>query len=381
MPSASSNDSSAAVRRGTARARARAADATPVRGSRRRAPAAAPPATARAPARWRRCAPCAARASPRRPRCDAPARPRACRRSRAGPSCAAAACPTLRAAATCSVGRCCGNVVQSKSPVSVTLPASALPWPPMYLVSALTTRPASTRLRLEQPRRRHRVVDDVEDAARPAQLADAREVRHLHARIGDRLDEHEPRRGRERRLDLARRRSRRRTTRDAVRLERQQQAVRVAEHELARRRCGRPRAAAPSAMAPIAAMPVANADGADAAFHRGDLGLERRGRRIALAPVRVARRRPGTRRRVRARRGSRRPPTGAAACAARRARSAASRSEWRIAVVKPRGVPVRVVSMAFWRTLRDTKQKTRRASAERVSMCSATYLRLERTSL
>ena len=37
-----------------------------------------------------------------------------------------------------------GNVVQSKRPVSVTLPASALPCPPMYLVSALTMRPAPT---------------------------------------------------------------------------------------------------------------------------------------------------------------------------------------------------------------------------------------------
>ena len=37
-----------------------------------------------------------------------------------------------------------GNFVQSKSPVSVMLPASALPWPPMYLVSAFTTRLAPT---------------------------------------------------------------------------------------------------------------------------------------------------------------------------------------------------------------------------------------------
>ena len=37
-----------------------------------------------------------------------------------------------------------GYRVQSKSPVSVIAPASALPWPPMYLVSALTTRLAPT---------------------------------------------------------------------------------------------------------------------------------------------------------------------------------------------------------------------------------------------
>jgi hypothetical protein len=39
-----------------------------------------------------------------------------------------------------------GNRVQSNNPVSVIAPASALPWPPMYLVSALTMSPACADL-------------------------------------------------------------------------------------------------------------------------------------------------------------------------------------------------------------------------------------------
>ena len=49
------------------------------------------------------------------------------------------------------------------------LPASALPCPPMYLVSALIDEARADRLGPEQRRRGHRVVDDVENPALPWQ--------------------------------------------------------------------------------------------------------------------------------------------------------------------------------------------------------------------
>jgi hypothetical protein len=54
--------------------------------------------------------------------------------------------------------------------------------------------PGVHRLRPEQRRRRHRVVDDVQDAARLRELADPREVGDLRSRVRNRLDEDEPRR-------------------------------------------------------------------------------------------------------------------------------------------------------------------------------------------
>ena len=185
-----------------ASARARAARATGGPGSTRVRIAGARRETPRAPARSRTCAPCAARASRRRPRWDAHRRPRVPPRSRAVPSCGSAESPRARAAATCSSRRCSGSAVQSKRPVSVMLPASALPCPPMYLVSALTTSPASHRLGPEQRGRGHRVVDDVENSALLGERADPREIRDLRARVGDRLDEDEPRRRRQRALDV-----------------------------------------------------------------------------------------------------------------------------------------------------------------------------------
>ena len=114
------------------------------------------------------------------------------------------------------------------------------------------------RARLEQPRRRHRVVDDVEDAPRAAELADARQVRHLHARVGDRLDEHDTRRRRERGFDVARRRSRRPSTPHA-----RAPRASAAGCSCCRTRTGSatmwsPAFSSASMMAPIAAMPVAN---------------------------------------------------------------------------------------------------------------------------
>ena len=43
-------------------------------------------------------------------------------------------CPTARSSVPCTLSWMLAKRVQSKSPVSVTLPPSALPWPPMYLV-------------------------------------------------------------------------------------------------------------------------------------------------------------------------------------------------------------------------------------------------------
>ena len=168
-----------------------------------------------------------------------------------------------------------------------------------------------------------------------------REVGDLRARIGDRLDEHEARRRRERALDVRRVRRIDERHRRAVRRRASRAGCSCCRRGTSSRRRGRRRAAAPAAIAPIAAMPVAKQTVATPLFHRVDLRLERGRRRIALAAVRVARL-PALEHgdEVGARRGSRRRPTRAAACAARRARSPASRSEWRIAVVKPRCVLV-----------------------------------------
>jgi len=140
---------------------------------------------------------------------------------------------------------------------------------------------------LEQPRRRHRVVDDIQDSARAAQVADALQIRHLRAWIGDRLDEHDAGRRRQRGLDVAHVGGVDERHRMAVRLERQECAGRVAEHESAGHDVV-PALQEREHHRPDRRHSGGKADGAGAAFHCGDFRFERVRRRVALPAVHEA---------------------------------------------------------------------------------------------
>jgi hypothetical protein len=120
-----------------------------------------------------------------------------------------------------------------------------------------------------------------------AHLADACEVGNLRARIGDRLDEHEPRPRRHRRLDRSG--VGRVDERDVatVRLERLEEARRVAE-EIPARHDVIARARERQHDRADRRHPGGEAHRRDAAFHRGDLGLQGGRRRIALPAIDVA---------------------------------------------------------------------------------------------
>ena len=156
------------------------------------------------------------------------------------------------------------------------------------LGEGIDDEPRADRLRAEQPGRGHRVVDDVEDAPRLAQRADAREVGDLRARVRDRLDEHDARLGPQRPLDLRRVRGVDVGDPRAVSFERLEQAVGVAEQEAARDDVV-VRAEQREHRGGDRRHPGGEGDGRDALLHRTDLGLERRGGRVALPPVDVAR--------------------------------------------------------------------------------------------
>ncbi|KAG1207655.1 hypothetical protein G6F35_010970 [Rhizopus arrhizus] len=140
----------------------------------------------------------------------------------------------------------------------------------------------------EHPRRGQRVVHDVDQVLLAADLADDGQVGNLRARVGDRLGKDHARVGLDCGAHLGRVRRVHEGDLHAQFKQRAQQAVGVAEHELAghqvvapaqqRREDGRQRG-----------HPRGEADRALAAFHVVDLGFQRRGGGRTLARVREAR--------------------------------------------------------------------------------------------
>ena len=155
-----------------------------------------------------------------------------------------------------------GKRVQSKRPVSVTLPASALPWPPMYLVSALTTRlaptsSAGTATATSSCCRRRRGCRARGTArrcarGRPPACAGWRSSRRTRARVAGVIA----------RLDLRRRRSRRRTTPACRAPPACSNRLDVLPNRNWLATTWSPPLSSASMIAPIAAMPVAKRDGA-----------------------------------------------------------------------------------------------------------------------
>jgi hypothetical protein len=151
--------------------------------------------------------------------------------------------------------------------------------------------PRADRLRAKQRGRRHRVVDDEQDAARGAQRADTREVGDLRSRIGDRLDEHQARGRRQGAIDGVRVGRIDVIDRGAVRGPRFEHADRVAEkilagHDVVAFTGERHQDRADRRHA------CCERDACDALFHCAYFGFERSGGRITLTTVREALRAP-----------------------------------------------------------------------------------------
>ncbi len=143
-------------------------------------------------------------------------------------------------------------------------------------------------LRAEQPWRGHRVVDHVQDAPLTAQLADAGQVRHLRARIGDRLDKHHARVRRQGCFDLRHIGRIDKGDIDALPRHRLPQAVGIAKQE-ARRDDGVACFEQRLEQRADGRHAGAEAQRGDAIFHLADLVLERADGWIALATITEAR--------------------------------------------------------------------------------------------
>ena len=80
-----------------------------------------------------------------------------------------------------------GEAAQSNLPLSTTTPPMAVPWPPIHLVAEWTTMSAPHSIGRAEDRREG-VVDDDRHAVLVGDGGDAFEVRHVQARVADRLE-------------------------------------------------------------------------------------------------------------------------------------------------------------------------------------------------